>query len=648
MSYNQKYFFSFYADRDTRIEDGVPDEYLCEILQLNYEGSAIEIQAQQNPIQINYQNTSDYKFEPFVGSECTLNLIATEDFQLEDLYTENEREFLVKVYRNNEVIWRGFIIPDGCQEAFTFSPYPISVNAVDGLGLLKNLSFAQNDGNFYLGKKTWIEIIYACLDRLEIPEMDLYTCVNIYEITMTQGNSYDPMALSYVNAERYIKDDAFNPMNCQEVLDAVLRVWTARIIQSDGHWYIYRPNESALNGTLAFRKYIDGVYDSVVSKDMERLLGGESEGLIDAPYFHINTDQMKMIEKPFKTASISYKYGVRPNILENPDFNGLTYSDPGDPIGPRTDITAPGWTKYGTVENGITPDGNVIFYKVTGFDNANYWENNETVNISVNRSIKIDINYESIPALTATDMIFGVELNTGTDIYYLQPQQNGIYAWDTDIPYFEYTQLRSDQGIGSGVIISSPVPESGIITFKIYPPDSPDGDIIFTSIKLSEQREESDAIGEIHTTEQDGDYSYASPTVDVFNGDDTSDFFLGTIFRTDQDTPTTLWVRRGLSEGSVALPLANEKKFLRIAVEEIQRMYRSPFVRFEGSIFNYFAPLSRFSINLIDGYFMPLSLNYDLQQNICKAVLGRIANDQVALVYKETPDYGETNKVLVK
>jgi hypothetical protein len=138
--YNLKYYFTFYADRDTRIIDGTPDNYTCNISQLDYAGAIEEIQAQENPIQINYQNTSSNKLEPIIGSECTLNLIATEDFQLEDLYTENEREFLVEVYRNGGLIWSGFIIPDGCQESFTFAPYAISVNAVDGLGLLKNLS----------------------------------------------------------------------------------------------------------------------------------------------------------------------------------------------------------------------------------------------------------------------------------------------------------------------------------------------------------------------------------------------------------------------------------------------------------------------------------------------------------------------------
>jgi hypothetical protein len=45
---------------------------------------------------------------------------------------------------------------------------------------------------------------------------------------------------------------------------------------------------------------------------------------------------------------------------------------------------------------------------------------------------------------------------------------------------------------------------------------------------------------------------------------------------------------------------------------------------------------------------MNLSLTYDLQQNICMAVLGRITNEEIALDYTLVPDYGYTTRVTVK
>lgn len=657
--YNAKYFFTFYADRDTRIEDGIADDYLCTISQLDYEGESTEIQAQQNPIQITYQNTSSNKLEPIIGSEATLNLIATEDFQLEDLYTENEREFLVEIFRNDSLIWTGFIIPDGCQEAFTFAPYPISVNAVDGLGLLKNLSYVQNDGNFYLGKQSFIEVIEACLTRLEAHSLVLNTCVNIYETSMTQGDSYDPLDQAYVNAERYLKDDQFTPMNCEEVLKSILEEWTAVMIQSNGEWYIYRPNELALSGDLVFRSYLDGqrIYDQpTFTSDLDRLLGGESEGLVLAPYFHINTDQMKMIDRPYKNASMSYKYGKLENTdekLDNPNLTGLGQSCGGDPIGPCDSVTVPGYTKTGTMYAGLNPTGGLVLYSDEGTypTLTNYYENDNliavTLNPTVAERVKFVIEYENLDPDFSTDMNFVISLTDGSIVWYLQA--DGSWAITAVEPGINYYQIRSTVGVGgTETIISNPVPSSGNITFRILAPSGTVHDIVYKRISAYVFLDFGDEVGEIHTATQTGKFTFVPDTIDVFNGDSPTNMYVGAIFQDDLTTLTTLWNRRGISESILAEPYAASKEFLRIAVEEKQRLYAGPFVRFEGSIFGYFPPLSRWSINLITGYFMNLSLTYDLQQNICKAVLGRIVNAEIAMDYEKVPDYGETTKVTVK
>ena len=659
MSYIEKYYFTFYADRDTRIENGTPDEYLCSISQLDYGGLSTEIQAQQNPIQINYQNTSSNKLEPIIGSECTLNLIATVDFELEDLYTENEREFMVQIYRNLDLIWQGFIIPDGCQESFTFAPYVISVNAVDGIGLLKNLSYVQNDGNFYVGKQSFIEVIQACLVRLEAPALVLNTCVNIYDITMTQGDSYDPLDQSYVSSERYLKDDQFTPMNCEEVLRSILEEWTAVLIQSSGEWYIYRPTELAVNGDLVFRRYLEGyrIYDQpTVTENLDLVLGGESEGLVLAPYFHINTDQMKMIDRPYKNASMSYLYGKIENtdeMLANPNLAGAGQSCGGDPIGPCDSVTIPGYTKTGTMYAGLYPTGGVIFYTTGGTYPVltNYYQNNNlipvTLNITVQERVKFIIEYENPNPAFGTDMNFVISLYDGLSTHYLQA--DGSWAITPVEPGINYYQLRSQIGVGgTETIISNPVPISGNITFRILAPSGTVYNIVYTRISAYVFLDFGDEVGEIHTATQTGKFTFVPETINVFNGDSPNKMYVGAIYQDDQITLTERWVRRGLSESILALPYEENKQFLRIAVEEKQRLFAGPFVRFEGSIFGYFNPVTRWSINSITGYFMNLSLNYDLQQNICKAVLGRVVNAEIALDYLKIPDYGATTRVTVK
>jgi hypothetical protein len=813
MSYSQKYYFTFYSDRDTRIVDGLPDEYLCSISQLDYAGASTEIQAQQNPIQINYQNTSSNKLEPIIGSECTLNLIATEDFELEDLYSENEREFMVQIYRketpntliinweleedisgvdanleilvngvqivnqfnsasgsfninlgdtvliksfsytstsgNNgvnleitgiptkrsvifpfamdttiipttdinvflqsthsateytairsavfetscasgegslevftknynsvtsqaaaqaladadsgftaegqayanangvcyvspgefeDLIWQGFIIPDGCQESFTFPPYVISVNAVDGIGLLKNLSYVQNDGNFYLGKQTFIEVIQACLVRLEAPALYLNTCVNIFEDSMTQGDTYDPLDQCYVNSERFLKDDQFNPMSCEEVLRSVLELWTAVLVQSSGEWFIYRPTELAVDGSLTFRRYLDGyrVYDqSTLTENLDLVLGGESEGVIAAPYFHINTDQIKMIDRPYKNASMSFLYGFVTSLIVNPEFvgwNGITFTDwaKSNVLLPLTEDSA-GGAKLGNVTASPGP--------------YEYIENITPAPITEGDMVVFKMSYYNYISDGPSARVM---LTDGLTTWYLD--QTG--EWGVNDTRINGLTLQYYEGAMS--ITARRAPITGNLTIRLYEaredliPPSIDLFITYRSASIIPNIGTEDPIGEMHTATQTGKFTFVPETVNLFNGDTTSNLYLSGIYQANQTTLTTLWNRRGISESILATPYESSKPFLRIAVEEKQRLYAGPFVRFEGSIFGYFNPLQRWSINLIEGYFMNLSLTYDLQQNICKAVLGRIVDDEIALDYTLTPDYGATTKVTVK
>jgi hypothetical protein len=431
------------------------------------------------------------------------------------------------------------------------------------------------------------------------------------------------------------------------------------MIQSSGEWFIYRPTELAVDGSLTFRRYLDGfsVYDQpTVTENLDLVLGGESEGIIEAPYFHINTDQMKMIDRPYKNASMSYLYGQLQNPyekLDNPDFFGTLGCVP-TPVGPCDTITISGWTKVGVMYVGLWPTGGIIFYdEADPFDPpniTNYYQNNNLIPLNYTATnkerLRVEVTYENPDPDFFAYMNFSITLDASGNIYYLQ--QNG--SWQlSGAGMSEYYQVASIVGVGgTAIILSDPAPLDGDITFRILAPTATGNNIIYTNISAFIFLDFGDQIGEMHTATQDGKFTFVPETVNVFNGDSPNELFIGAIFGPDQNTLTTLWNRRGISESILALPYAESKAFLRIAVEEKQRLYAGPFVRFEGSIFGYFNPLQRWSINLIEGYFMNLSLNYDLQQNICKAVLGRIVDDEIALVYTLTPDYGATTRVTVK
>jgi hypothetical protein len=649
MSYNERYNFTFNVTRDIRQPDVFES---CEVKILEKDGTEAPetIKAVDAPVLIRYQNTSERLLETIIGSEATFKLIATVDFQLENLWTENETKWLIVIYRNGSVIWRGFIIPDGCEQSFTFTPYEVSVNAVDTLGLLKNLAYVQNDGNFWLGKQTFIEVIYNCLNRIPIPDMNIYTCVNIYEEDYPDGEADDPLNLTFVNAERYLKDDNINPLNCEEVLKAVLGIWTARIIQSEGDWYIYRPNESVLSDTLVFRKYIDGAFNSTVSKNMLQVLGGESEGVILAPLYHTLTDQITMISKPFKNNSIAYVFGTNYNLeekLDNPTLSGAIRGCTGDPVLPCDDVTISGWTKAGFMEVGTWPGGGLIFYNQgdTSPILTDYYQNDNLVAVTNGDRFRMTVNYINPAFINGTNMNFVISLTDGATTWYLQADNS--WAITALEPGINYWQLRSDTS-GTFTVNSNIVPSGGNITIRILAPDGTVEDIVYTNISGFVFQDQGAQIGDVYISTQAADFTFVPETLNVLNGDNTSKQFMGAMYQTDETTLTSNWYRKYASESILAAPFSTYKPLLRIATEEIERIHAIPYIKFDGSIFGYFNPLSIFRINLLVGKFVPIQLQYDLQLNICRATLSRGRNEEIAQDFELEPDYGATTKVLVR
>jgi hypothetical protein len=157
-----------------------------------------------------------------------------------------------------------------------------------------------------------------------------------------------------------------------------------------------------------------------------------------------------------------------------------------------------------------------------------------------------------------------------------------------------------------------------------------------------------DQVGEIHTATQTGNFTFVPPTINVLNADSINEQYMGAMYETDETTLTSNWYRNYAPESLLAEPFASYKPLLRLAVEETERLHARPFIKFDGTIFGYFNPLSRFVINLLDGFFMPIKMNYDIQANKTQTTLRRIANNEIEQDYTLEPDYGATTKVFVK
>jgi hypothetical protein len=466
--------------------------------------------------------------------------------------------------------------------------------------------------------------------------MNIYTCVNLTEESYPDGDADDPLNLTYVNAETYLKDDNVNPLDCQAVLDSVLRLFSAVIIQSEGDWYIFRPNELALSDTLVFRKYINGVYDSFVIKTVGQVLGGHTEGAIIAPLYHTDTDQLKMIEKPFKNNSMAFKYGAVSSLLVNSNFvgwDGINFPDwvKSTALLPLTEDTG-GGAKLGSI--GISPGP------------YEYISNATPAPITINDEVVFNMVYYNY---IGDGPRARIDLTDGVSTWYL----NIFGVWDSNETFIDGLLLQYYEGLVS--VTSNAAPISGDLTVRLYEArndfgisPSPDLFITYKSATIAPFINTEDAIGEMHTATQRGNYSFVKDTITVLNGDSATQLYVSAMYETDETTLTSNWYRNFAPESLLAEPFASYKPLIRLTVEETERMHSRPYIKFDGTIFGYFNPLSRFIINLLEGYFMPVKMNYDIQANKTKTTLRRIINDEIEQDYTLTADFGQTTKVTVK
>ena len=107
-----KYRIEYYNKVDDffKIDIDVPD-YDGEINKLNGSGGEVftkEIVSSDN-------NPFD---EHIKSSQANINFILETDLDISDLQLCNDLEVKLKVYKNNELYWSGFVISDGLQMPF--------------------------------------------------------------------------------------------------------------------------------------------------------------------------------------------------------------------------------------------------------------------------------------------------------------------------------------------------------------------------------------------------------------------------------------------------------------------------------------------------------------------------------------------------
>jgi len=618
---NLKYFFQY--------KNIVGDTYLCEIFKKNYTGAYQEI----NGIAILEKASVTNHLDPIRGGGVQLQLEATKDLTLEDLYSESEQDFSVKLYKNDNVIFRGFLNPDGVYQDYVKDEWRINLDCVDGLGSLSNLSFVQDNGLHFIGKMTAQDIVYQCLKRTGIL-MPINTSINILYEGLTSSD--DILKNIYLNTDRFYKSDGLSTkdstlMSCEEVLRSVLDIFKACVTQIDGEWYIYKPNEIYIQPYVMFRRFdLDNHYIGNKTINLNKSLGSQIDGFY--PH-HCTGNQRIEIKGSISGFRLGYKYGYVSGLLENGDLYH------------NSNLEYDGWN--------ISPTGETYLI-------------NDPLDVT---GLRTHINYSFGNILLATSnpvsLIEGDSFKLNVTL-----KSNGLSHFVVVVKIGSYFMNGAGQWVTSGIgsitfqlsgnsdgatisksfeIQSQPLPISGNVEVLLYVPtadisiptnkiDATNGE--YESVQLEPTADGSAIQGEFHTVERGNrPSSIVKPNQTVYNGDNPSQVYNGTIFKEDALNPTELWYR---------VNSALKQPLLQIAAEEELRIAQRPTKVFRGDFYGFIPYLSLVTINNV-GQFMFTEWSYNTSTNITTAKhLELFAAELFNIEYKYSIDYGNTVKPTIK
>jgi hypothetical protein len=610
------------------------DDYTLNIYKNNYQGTASEIFGTF----ILKKSNVDTILDQIRGTGLDLSLEANQTLTFDEFLLEDEFTYKTELLKGNQIIFEGYIKPDGCQQSFVNDVWYVNIESNDILGALKDLSFVQTNGLPFTGKMSVYDVIKGCLDRTRL-SLDINTSVYVEYTDYTGTNIFKDI---YVNSDRFIKDkNDIIIMDCNEVLTSMLNLFSAVITQQDGQWWIYRPNDLELNG---YTQFINQTTDTVFTKNLNAVLGSQINGYY--PH-HAGSNQQIEIKGAISAYRLNYQYGLVAGLVTNPTFN---FDSTIPPLEWLSDPVFYDWTTLPTAL------ANYFLYPLTN-SNVPYflmypingtYEFIASNNINGQLGETFNLNMKLFASNSRRSFVYKIKIKTN-DGYYLH-QNNYWVNYDT---FYEFSiPFTSDDdgylpAFGSFKLITPPLIDDctfQIILCNIVNTSGSVGGFYagYTSVDiLSNILESQGLVGEFHTvTRSQPPSSITKENQKVFNGDGIASL-IGSIFKDDLITLTSNWTRKNKFEN---LPL------LGISAMDDLRIQSNPIKVFSGDVYGYIPYLSVVTIDNITGLFMPIEWDYDYKNNITKVKLLQFYNTDIAdIQYTISPDYGNnTVKATIK
>lgn len=227
-------------------------EYRVEIQDIDNLGDVlIDTHASRDSVHLTVFGSD--KREPGIrGTELSydLEVLHGEDGKYIQYFTSDEKRFMVtnRLVSTNEIVWRGFVLPESYSEPWENPLFYVKFSAVDGVALLKGKKL---EPSFYSEEKTVLDVLCACLELTKV-DFDVYLAPAInnhikkywHEIILDTAKYYDEDKLP----------------SAYDFLDEIVTSMQCQLFQSQGRWYIEGINKRHLANVKFYKYAITGEY----------------------------------------------------------------------------------------------------------------------------------------------------------------------------------------------------------------------------------------------------------------------------------------------------------------------------------------------------------------------------------------------------
>jgi len=381
------------------------------------------------------------------GTSFNFSIREEADFEFLEFYTNNSKAVKVELYNpSNVLIWTGYNLPQQYQVPYVPCPVNVTFSASDGLGLLKNESFALT------GRNSQLDIIRYCVDKIGLG-LGYSIAINLFEVS--HNHLRTPLEQTFIDSE------IFAGLNCYEAIEKILINYNAEITQRRGRWAITR---SADKKSARMLYTSAGVYETTEAAPSILDLGYPGTGIYVTPK---NSLQFSL-EPGGKQVKISHDYGRKDSLLINPDFSKFVSN------------AFTGWSKLGTFtpEQRFDSNGNPFAFIPGNNDTSDCLYQDIEIEASAGEDFDLSLEmgvlayrlYGGIPIPIPVDLQFNVALipvgGTLANAKFLS--KDGWKDTLTSVITTVTSQIGGIPKLNKLEIITHEIPFSGTLQVSLY------------------------------------------------------------------------------------------------------------------------------------------------------------------------------------